>query len=148
LEVDDWSRVRAAGLRVVSEPDVIELNETEDVADVVQKLVNAGARIRRRRAAEADARIALSSTLSMRTTDRKPTPQAMMQFIIQLRGELRKLFGRKRTYIGFGAFIALEIVVLLIFQIPRVQRRGGSCWSARALVLRIISPVPPSRFRW
>jgi len=46
LEVDDWSRVRAAGLRVVSEPDVIELNETEDVADVVQKLVNAGARIR------------------------------------------------------------------------------------------------------
>ena len=46
----------------------------------------------------------------------------MTQFIIQLRGELRKLFGRKRTYIGFGAFIALEIVVLLIFQIPRVQR--------------------------
>ena len=46
LEVDDWSRVRAAGLRVVSEPDVIELSETEDVADVVQKLVNAGARIR------------------------------------------------------------------------------------------------------
>jgi ABC-2 type transport system permease protein len=47
----------------------------------------------------------------------------MTQFLVQLGGELRKLFARKRTWIGFGAFLALEIVILLIFQIPRTQRR-------------------------
>lgn len=47
----------------------------------------------------------------------------MSQFLVQLRGELRKLFARKRTYIGFGAFLALEIVILMIFQVPRIQRR-------------------------
>jgi len=43
-------------------------------------------------------------------------------FFLQLRGELRKLFARKRTYIGFGAFFALELVMLAIFQLPKVQR--------------------------
>jgi len=46
----------------------------------------------------------------------------MSLFYRQLRGELWKLFARKRTYIGFGAFLALEIVILIIFQIPKVQR--------------------------
>lgn len=46
----------------------------------------------------------------------------MMVFFRQLRGELWKLFARKRTYIGFGAFLALEIVILIIFQLPKVQR--------------------------
>jgi len=46
----------------------------------------------------------------------------MTLFLRQLRGELRKLFARKRTYIGFGAFLALEIVILIIFQLPKVQR--------------------------
>ena len=46
----------------------------------------------------------------------------MKLFLRQLHGELWKLFARKRTYIGFGAFLALEIVVLLIFQFPKVQR--------------------------
>ena len=40
----------------------------------------------------------------------------------QLGGELRKLFARKRTYIGFGAFLAVELLVLLLFQLPKVQR--------------------------
>ncbi len=39
----------------------------------------------------------------------------------QFRSELRKLFARKRTYIGFGAFFALELLVLALFQLPRVQ---------------------------
>jgi ABC-2 type transport system permease protein len=46
----------------------------------------------------------------------------MSLFILQLRGELWKLFARKRTYLGFGAFLALEILILLLFQIPKVQR--------------------------
>ncbi len=45
----------------------------------------------------------------------------MNLFLLQLRGELRKLFGRKRTYIGFGAFVAVELIVLILFQRPKVQ---------------------------
>ena len=45
----------------------------------------------------------------------------MSLFSQQLRGELRKLFARKRTYIGFGAFLAVEILVLVLFQLPKVQ---------------------------
>jgi hypothetical protein len=33
----------------------------------------------------------------------------MMLFFQQWYGELLKLFARRRTYIGFGAFVALEI---------------------------------------
>ena len=43
-------------------------------------------------------------------------------FFLQLKGELRKLFARKRTYIGFGAYIALEVAILALFQIPKVRR--------------------------
>jgi ABC-2 type transport system permease protein len=45
----------------------------------------------------------------------------MSLFLRQLRGELRKLFARKRTYIGFGAFLAVELLVLALFQLPKVQ---------------------------
>jgi ABC-2 type transport system permease protein len=46
----------------------------------------------------------------------------MSLFILQLDGELRKLFGRKRTYIGFGAFLFIEILILVLLQLPKVQR--------------------------
>jgi ABC-2 type transport system permease protein len=46
----------------------------------------------------------------------------MSLFFLQLHGELWKLFARKRTYLGFGAFLALEIVILLLFQLPGVRR--------------------------
>ena len=46
----------------------------------------------------------------------------MSLFFLQLRGELWKLFARKRTYIGFGAFFVLEGVILILFQLPKVQR--------------------------
>jgi len=46
----------------------------------------------------------------------------MSLFFLQLRGELWKLFARKRTYIGFGAFFGLEVVILILFQLPKVQR--------------------------
>src|ERR1051325_9286927 len=46
----------------------------------------------------------------------------MSLFLLQLYGELWKLFARKRTYLGFGVFFALEILILLLFQLPKVQR--------------------------
>ena len=50
----------------------------------------------------------------------------MTLFYRQLSGELWKLFARKRTYIGFGVFLAVELAVLLLFQIPKVQRSYGA----------------------
>lgn len=35
---------------------------------------------------------------------------------------MKKLFARKRTYIGFGAFLAVELVVLVLLRLPRVQQ--------------------------
>lgn len=45
----------------------------------------------------------------------------MSLFFLQLTGELRKLFARRRTFIGFGAFLVFEIIVLLLLRLDRVQ---------------------------
>jgi len=37
-------------------------------------------------------------------------------FHLQLRNELWKLFGKKRTYIGFGAFLVAQILTVLMFR--------------------------------
>ncbi len=50
-----------------------------------------------------------------------------MLFLQQLRGELRKLFARPRTWMGYGAFLALEILVLVVYKLESTQnvyRRG------------------------
>src|SRR5438045_1844235 len=46
----------------------------------------------------------------------------MSLFCRQLRAELHKLFARKRTYIGFSAFVFIEILALGVLQLPRTQR--------------------------
>ncbi|MCE9612085.1 MAG: ABC transporter permease [Chthoniobacter sp.] len=46
----------------------------------------------------------------------------MSLFLLQLRGELWKLFARKRTYIGFGVFLGVETLFLVLCQIPFGQR--------------------------
>lgn len=43
-------------------------------------------------------------------------------FFRQLRSELWKLFGKKRTYIGFGAFLVSQVGMLLMFQHSNWQR--------------------------
>ena len=43
-------------------------------------------------------------------------------FIAQLRNELWKLFGKKRTYIGFGAFVLAQTAMLLAFRFTHWQR--------------------------
>ncbi|NNC87249.1 MAG: ABC transporter permease subunit [Akkermansiaceae bacterium] len=41
----------------------------------------------------------------------------MRLFLYQLRGELKKLFSRRRTYIGYVVFLLFEAVLLLVFQL-------------------------------
>ena len=43
----------------------------------------------------------------------------MSLFLIQMRNELHKLFARKRTYLGFAAFVAVEILLLLLLNLPK-----------------------------
>ncbi len=50
---------------------------------------------------------------------------AQMLFLQQLRGELRKLFARPRTWMGYGAFIAMEAVILAVYKLPRSQKLMG-----------------------
>lgn len=45
----------------------------------------------------------------------------MSLYWTQFGGELRKLFARKRTYIGFGAFLAIEMMLLALLRLDRVQ---------------------------
>jgi ABC-2 type transport system permease protein len=45
-----------------------------------------------------------------------------MIFFQQLRGELRKLFARPRTWMGYGAFIGMEAVILWIYKLDAAQR--------------------------
>lgn len=45
-----------------------------------------------------------------------------MNFLSQLGGELRKLFGRQRTYLGYVVFLVMEAIILLVFKLPGSQR--------------------------
>jgi ABC-2 type transport system permease protein len=45
-----------------------------------------------------------------------------MNFLHQLRGELRKLFGRRRTYIGYAVFLVMEAIILTVFKLEQSQR--------------------------
>ncbi len=44
-------------------------------------------------------------------------------FFLQLRNELWKLFGKKRTYIGFGTFLVAQNLVLLAFHFANWESR-------------------------
>jgi ABC-2 type transport system permease protein len=45
-----------------------------------------------------------------------------MAFIQQLKGELHKLFTRPRTWMGYGAFLAMEVVILAVYKLETSQR--------------------------
>ncbi len=49
----------------------------------------------------------------------------MKLFFIQLKSELRKLFARRRTYIGYGAFLTLELVILWVFNLDKPRDEMG-----------------------
>lgn len=42
-------------------------------------------------------------------------------FFTQLTGELKKLFARRRTYVGYGVFLVFELILLITFQIDSLQ---------------------------
>ena len=44
-----------------------------------------------------------------------------MNFLRQLRGELRKLFGRPRSFMGYGVFVAMEALILTVYKFGRGQ---------------------------
>ena len=46
----------------------------------------------------------------------------MRLFAHQLRNELWKLFGKKRTYIGFGAFLVAQLAMLSAFKFSDWQQ--------------------------
>ncbi len=45
-----------------------------------------------------------------------------MLFLQQLRGELRKLFARPRTWMGYGAFLIMEAVILFVYKLDQSRR--------------------------
>ncbi len=49
----------------------------------------------------------------------------MTLWYAQFRAEWFKLFARRRTYIGFGAFLALQGMILLLLQHPRAKQQVG-----------------------
>lgn len=53
-----------------------------------------------------------------------------MLFLQQLRGELRKLYARPRTWMGYGAFLLMEALILWVY------RREGSQRHMRDLIER------------
>ena len=57
----------------------------------------------------------------------------MKLFLVQLRSELRKLFARRRTYIGYGAFLTLELVILWVFNLDKPRDEMGKILSDAGL---------------
>lgn len=45
-----------------------------------------------------------------------------MNFLRQLLGELRKLFARRRTYIGYVVFLVMEALILFVFKLDGSKR--------------------------
>lgn len=45
----------------------------------------------------------------------------MSLFFIQWGAEMRKMLARKRTFLGFGAFLLLELVLFIVFHLDKVE---------------------------
>jgi len=61
-----------------------------------------------------------------------------MLFLQQLRGELQKLLARPRTWIGYGAFLIMEALILFVYKLERSQQpldpdraRAAQVWRGR-----------------
>ncbi len=73
-------------------------------------------------------------------------------FLLQLKHELWKLFGKKRTYIGFGAFLFAQLAVILLFRytkatmaIRRALEGGGypadDFLTAGTIATQVVLPI-------
>src|SRR6058998_3615328 len=72
-------------------------------------------------------------------------------FFHHLRNELWKLFGKKRTYIGFGAFLLAQNAMLIAFRFTRWQKEmermlAGNGYLAQdyvsALTVAVVMLIP------
>jgi hypothetical protein len=61
-------------------------------------------------------------------------------FYRHLKNELWKLFGKKRTYIGFGAFLLSQNAMLLLSASPAGRKTGNACSQAMVTWRRNLSP--------
>ncbi len=57
----------------------------------------------------------------------------MMLLLRQIGDELLKMFARKRTYIGFGAFLAVQAAILLLLEHPKASRNVNELLSGNGL---------------
>ncbi len=138
LELDD----RAAAMPIVHAfgadmtGDVLTLDAGADVADLVTALVRGGIRVRAVealrptledlvRAAPRAKSVPTPWTAAVDETPHalvRPMPRGRVRvFVAQLRGELRKLWARPRTYLGFGGALACELVLTLLTEVPSVR---------------------------
>ena len=59
----------------------------------------------------------------------------MTLFLRQLGYELLKMGARKRTWIGFGAFVAVQVAILALLEHPKAKANVGELLSGNGLVL-------------
>ncbi len=131
--------------------DVVTLRPDTAVPDLVAALVRADVRVHAVEpmpptledlAAYATTEASLPGGAATPVTaraGRPPRPHAEAEprgfaarFAVQLRGELRKLWARPRTYVGFGAALVCELVLTLLLAVPSVRERiGRELWAAR-----------------
>ena len=71
-------------------------------------------------------------------------PRTMKLFFIQWRAELHKLIARKRTFLGFGAFVLLEIVMLILVTVQGGRAGSGASSRMRGRYSKSTSPVSRS----
>ena len=57
----------------------------------------------------------------------------MTLLLRQVGHELVKLFARRRTYIGFGAFLAVQLAILLLLEHPKAKANVGRLLTANGL---------------
>src|SRR5215475_3630730 len=57
-------------------------------------------------------------------------------FFLHLRNELWKLFGKKRTYIGFGAFLLAQNAMLLAFRFTHWQKNMEQVLTGNGYIAR------------
>ncbi|MEM6458526.1 MAG: ABC transporter permease subunit [Planctomycetota bacterium] len=57
----------------------------------------------------------------------------MKLLALQFNDELVKLFARRRTYIGFGAFVALQAMILVLLQHPKAKDAVGEVLAVNGL---------------
>ena len=60
----------------------------------------------------------------------------MKLFLTQWRAEMRKLIARKRTFLGFGAFVLLEVVIFAVLHLDNEEVAGTIEVDAEGFVQR------------